>query len=141
MSDIHATLSSNALDSKELFDILSGELASVDAYHFELKERSDLFRSPGLDQTTLIAVVAGTSAAITALINGIFRLIETRYNRTAKVVIRGSDGTTVEVPMGTPPQELRELVDVAKTLNRPEIRIIVAGDSPSRDRENTLLTR
>ncbi len=133
MPPFHVVLSCNAFDSHELFEILSGESAHPLECQLELKGGARLLRSPGLDQTVLVALVAGTTAAISALINGLFRVMESRYNRTAKILLRGADGTTVEVPLGTSLEELEKLVEVAKTLNRPEIRIMLPPERIRRD--------
>lgn len=127
MSSLRFLLSSNAFDSRELANLLIREMTLPEGGSLELQDGPASQRSP--DSTVLVAIVAGTSAAVSALFTGLLRLIETRFNRTAKIVIRGTDGTTVEVPAGTTTEELEKLVSIAKRLSGPEVRLILPPES------------
>jgi hypothetical protein len=130
MSSFQLLLSSNAFDARELADLLVQEVILPDDGSLELQDSQTSQRSP--DQTVLVAIVAGTSAAVSALFAGLLRLVETRFNRTAKIVLRGSDGTTVEVPVGTTKEELEQLVTIAKRLTGPEVRLILPPETIGR---------
>ena len=131
MSSFELILSSNAFDSRELSKLLTEEVALPAGCQLELQEGDTSLRSP--DQTVLVAIVAGTSAAVSAVFTGLLRLVETRFNRTAKIVIRGADGTTVEVPVGTTQEELEKLVDIAKRLTGPEVRLVLPPETLGRN--------
>ena len=130
MSSFQLLLSSNAFDARELADLLVQEVILPDDGSLELQDSQTSQRSP--DQTVLVAIVAGTSAAVSALFAGLLRLVETRFNRTAKIVLRGSDGTTLEVPVGTTQEELEQLVTIAKRLTGPEVRLILPPETIGR---------
>lgn len=118
-------ISCNKLKSAELFELLTEQRDSVPGCEFELKRRS-ASRASGLEPALVVAIISATSAAVSALITGLFRIIEGRYNRTAKVVIRGEDGTIVEVPAGTSPEQLQKFVDIAKSFKKPEVRVVLS---------------
>jgi hypothetical protein len=130
MSSFQILLSSNAFDARELADLLMQEVILPDDGSLELQDAQTSQRSP--DPTVLVAIVAGTSAAVSALFAGLLRLVETRFNRTAKIVLRGSDGTTLEVPVGTTQEELEQLVTIAKRLTGPEVRLILPPETIGR---------
>jgi hypothetical protein len=75
-----------------------------------------------LETAVLVAVVGASSAAFTALITGLLKLLEKR--REQKVVVRGKDGASVEFPAGLPPAEQQRLVELARSLDRPQIEIV-----------------
>ncbi|SRR5258708_1088492 len=130
MSSFQLLLSSNAFDAREFADLLMQEVILPDDGSLELQDAQTSQRSP--DQTVLVAIVASTSAAVSALFTGLLHLVETRFNRTAKIVLRGSDGTTVEVPVGTTHEELEQLVTIAKRLTGPEVRLILPPETIGR---------
>jgi hypothetical protein len=131
MSSFEVVLSSNAMDARELCAFLGKEgLVLPVEFRVELRRGEGDLRS--LDQAVLVALVAGTSAAVSALFTGLLRLVESHFNRTAKIVVRGSDGTAVEVPIGTTHEELEHLVEIARGLNRPEVRLVLPPESVGR---------
>lgn len=132
MSPFEIVISSNAFEPPHLLEVLK-RAASAYTIEAELELRRPGRLRSGLEQTVVVAIVAGTSAAISALISGVLRLIEIQYNRTAKIVIRGADGTTVEVPFGIKPEELERLAEVAKSLNRPEMKLVVLPEKLRQD--------
>lgn len=75
-----------------------------------------------LETAVLVAVVAGSSGAFSALITGLLKLLEKR--REQKVVVRGQDGRSVEFPAGTPLAEQQRLIEMARALDRPHIEIV-----------------
>ncbi len=85
-------------------------------------------RSAHMDTTVLVAIVSGASASLTVLLQGLLRLIESRRMRDGKIVIRGDNGTTVEVPAGTSPAELQQLAETARSLDHPVIRLEDSSD-------------
>lgn len=90
----------------------------------EIRKGKHLFRGPVTEPTVLVALVAGGSAAISALINSIFRLLEKKIGTPGRIVIRGSDGTTIEVPSDIGEKQLRNLADFAGTLGAPKIELV-----------------
>jgi hypothetical protein len=107
---------------------LAPELEIGSGVQLKVRRSKHQFRSSvGIDSTVLVAVVGGTSAAMAALINGVFRLLEKRRGDEGRVTIRGADGTTVEAPATKTKQELEELVELASRLQKPVIRLIRDG--------------
>lgn len=131
MSFFELILSSNAFSSRELSELLTEEVVLPVGGQFELRPGATSLRSP--DQTVLVAVVAGTSAAVSALFTGLLRLVEVRFNRSAKIVLRGTDGTTVEVPVGTSQDELDKFIGIAKRLSAPEVRLVLPPETLGRN--------
>lgn len=115
------------LRAKELHDLIYAELSmSSDAIRLELRPNPLAFRHPATDPTVLVAIVAGISGTVAALINGLFGFLQKRQSRSDKIVIRGADGTTVEVPADTTQDRLLVLVELAKELDKPRIDIITS---------------
>lgn len=117
-----ARISCDWCSSEALNQLLQAELPSRDV-QLELRRSPHVFRSPTLDPTVLVAIVAGSSSAVAALINGLFRILEQRGKEQTKIVLRGADGTTIEAPASTTPQELEKLVELALRLEKPLIRL------------------
>jgi hypothetical protein len=107
--------------SATLHTALERELESNPVVKLELRPAPHAFRGPGLDSNVLIAVVGGASAAITALIAGIFSVASKKGDSAASIVLRGSDGTSVQAPASTTPERLEELVELAGRLQKPRI--------------------
>lgn len=77
----------------------------------------------GADPTVLVAIVSGVSAAVSALISGLLRVLERRRVPSATIVVTGSDGTSVTVPAATDPERIEELLRLARELDSPRIWI------------------
>lgn len=72
----------------------------------------------------MVAAVGAGSAAISAIIAGIFRVLESRSQRvSSKIVIQGSDGRKIEVPGDTPTERIEKLMQLAKDFQPSRIQI------------------
>jgi len=114
-------ISANSAD--ELRRLLVSEFPSGDAL-FETRSAPRQLRGPAsIDTSTLVAIIGLGSAAISALITGLFRVLEKRQERVGKIVLKGANGASVEIPADTPRHELKELVALAAGLDQPRIQI------------------
>jgi hypothetical protein len=91
---------------------------------FNVRTQVQRFRGSGIDNTVLVALVTGGSVAVSALITA---LIQWRAKKapdgTGKIVLKSSSGITVEVPRDFSDERLREIIEIAQTLDRPRIYI------------------
>ena len=115
------------IPAEETLPLLEAELSRADA-RLEVRADPDRLRGPAPDASILIAIISLGSAGISALITGLCRVLEKRQDRAAKIVLKGSDGATVEVPADISAHELERLVALAARLDRPAIRITTSVD-------------
>ncbi len=91
---------------------------------FEVRNQAPRFRGSGIDSTIVVALVTGGSVAVSAIITA---LIQWRAKKapdgTGKIVLKSSSGITVEVPRDFSDERLREIIEIAQTLDRPRIYI------------------
>lgn len=73
------------------------------------------------DPTVLVAVVSGASAAMTAVIMGLFRLLEGRHQ---KIVLQAKDGSRLEIPWNTPKERIEELIALVHQMQLDRIRVV-----------------
>ena len=74
-----------------------------------------------LSFTVEVALVAAGSGVLVAAIRGVFAYLASLNG--GKIVIRGSDGTTVEVPEGISEKELDLYIQKAKKIGGREIEV------------------
>jgi hypothetical protein len=123
-------LVSDEIQSNELYSLLLEELhVANEELRFELRFNPWVTRSPINDPTVLVAIVAGVSASISTLINGIFRILENRQQKNGRILLVGKDGRSVEVPAGTPKEEIQALIELTKNLDLAKIEIITIQGS------------
>jgi hypothetical protein len=112
------------IPSAELRTRLLAELPA-DGIQLELVPKRTTRGLP-LDPTVLTAIISGTSAAVSALVTGLMQVMGRRQER-GKIVIRLDDGSTLEIPSGTPPEEISRYIEAAKGLRRvEELRLITS---------------
>jgi hypothetical protein len=116
-------ISSRELAPADLFEVLVDVFDRSNQVRVELRPSMSRMRSPLADSSVLVAIVAGGSAALTTLVSGLLKILEKRRDSTGKIVVRGSDGATVEFPAGTPPETVIKLVNLARTLAEPRIEL------------------
>jgi hypothetical protein len=100
---------------QNVFDLNNADL------HFELRS-SEMTRNTGIDPTVLVAIVSGTSSALTALIMGLLQILQRRKSK-GKIIIELSNGTKIEAELGAPREEIDYLIEKAKELNVDLIRL------------------
>lgn len=101
-------ISSRAIAVSDLHKFMVAD-AGTRELGFELRQIPSGTRSQ-IDPTVLVAIVAGTSGAMSGLITGLLRFLERRQDRTGKVELHGADGTSVIVPVGTSKEDLQRLI-------------------------------
>jgi ABC-type Fe3+ transport system permease subunit len=67
--------------------------------------------------SVLVAIVAGSSAAMSALITGLLKVLERKQSVDGKLVLRGANGASIEVPASTSDGRLQELIELTKSLD------------------------
>jgi hypothetical protein len=105
---------------------------SPEGLQFEEKRKRSRTRAWS-DPSVLVAVVGGTSAAVSALIAGLFRVIESQSGDKpkvdAKIIMKGSNGRSLEVPAGTSLEDVQRLVELTASLDGTPTRIVVISSS------------
>jgi len=104
--------------SEILFNDLVSVLGGQCDINLELRESNAKDRS-AIDPTIIVAAIGVASAAIPVLLKGLFEILAP----TAKIVLKGKNGRSIEVPVGTPDERIRELMDLTKGLDNEEIAI------------------
>jgi len=122
-ASVEIPIDSSEMAGEQLLTFVAPAFKSSGAVRLELRPVTSQMRSPVVDSSVLVAVVAGGSAALSALVSGLLKVLEKRRDNTAKVVIRGSNGATIEFPADTPPEALPRLVEFAKSLDDPRIEL------------------
>jgi cell division septal protein FtsQ len=126
----------DGLDSVRSRELISRELeeSRVSGVRLDLNRREEANRSPLADPTVLVALVAGTSAAISALITSLFRVVEATSKASQDIVVRGRDGTEIRFPADSTTDDIQRLAELAKSLSDPSVEIVlVDGSSGTRN--------
>lgn len=114
------------IPSAELRTRLLAELPPGDGIKLELVPKRTA-RDILLDPTVLTAIISGTSAAVSALVTGLMQVVGRRQER-GKVALRFDDGSSLEIPSGTPPEEVSKYIEAAKGLRRVErVQVITSS--------------
>jgi hypothetical protein len=71
------------------------------------------------DPTILVAIIGGTSAALTALLSGLLQLI---HEKKQTIVLQAANGRKMEIPANTSKEKIEELLKLLKEIER--IRIV-----------------
>jgi hypothetical protein len=95
----------------------------------DVDERNSPYRGgPGTE--LLVAYIGGGAAALSALITGVFALLAARQGQeraangeSAKIVLHGADGSSVECPADATREELDHLVELARRLGSSTIEL------------------
>lgn len=115
-------ITSDWLKPSAMRELLADELATEEP-RVELIERrtsSDYL----VDPIVLVAVVGGSSAAISAIVSGLLRILEARLGpRTGRISIEGREGGKVTVPAGTPLAQVEQLIRLQRDMDIERIHI------------------
>ncbi|PKO01268.1 MAG: hypothetical protein CVU42_00215 [Chloroflexi bacterium HGW-Chloroflexi-4] len=104
-----------AYQLKELLEKqFSDEIKKLD---FSIKMKPSRFRT--IDPATLVAIIGGSTGIIAALITGLINFAEKR--KSQMIVLQGKDGSRIEIPALTPPEEIDNLIEKLKKMNAPQI--------------------
>lgn len=93
----------------------------------ELSENDLKFNFRGIDApirqfdaTVLVSIVGGVGAILGSLITGLLKVLENQ--KANKIIITTSNGTHIEVPVGTPPSKISEYIGA---INKEELSNII----------------
>lgn len=103
--------------AQTLFDLLGPHLP---ADQVALKVKTTDAQGAITDPAILVAVVSGTSAAVSALITGLLELVQQRHQ---KIVLQATNGRRLEIPANSSPERIKELVDILEQMEIERIRI------------------
>ena len=104
-------------------DALQAALSARDAdkdLRFEVRTSTSAYR---VEPVVLVAIVSATGSALSALIGSIFGYVNARKARNQRIVLRGSDGTTVECPADSSPEQIGRLIEMVRNLGRSTIEL------------------
>ncbi|GJQ59624.1 MAG: hypothetical protein D8M57_06700 [Candidatus Scalindua sp. AMX11] len=103
------------------FDEVATELKTLSETQdidIQVKPSSGNFGGLALDPATII--VAGSSV-LSALITALFAYLATRKSGT--IVIAGSSGSKIEIPKGTPKEDIEYYIEQARKLDAEQITL------------------
>jgi len=92
-------------------------------FSWKLQKPGGGIRSRGLDPTVLVAVVGATGTAVGALVAGMFQLISGKKDE--RIVLRLSNGASIEFPADLPPKKLDEIINKIKALDDEKYQILL----------------
>lgn len=112
----------------DLKDALAPHIGGAEI-RLNVEERTSSHRAgPGTD--VLVAYIGGGTAALSALITGMFALLAARKDHKGgvdgdgtKIVLHGADGSSVECPADATREELAHLVELARRLGGSTIEV------------------
>lgn len=117
---------SDAFGAEELAELLKGE--NTGGLQLELEKEAD--NTMALDPVTLTAIITTSSTVLTTLITGLFSVWNKKQelkNKTDQAVIKvKTEGGELEVPQGTSPEKLAELLKTIE--NKPVKRVALITD-------------
>ena len=91
------------------------DLPDMPQFHIE-SERS---RFRALDPSVLVAVAGVSGTALGSLVTGLLKIAQEK--KSQKIVIQSKDGSKLEVPSDTSPEEIEELVKKLRMMEAPHI--------------------
>ena len=89
----------------------------------ELRKQNTRCLNTGLDPAVLVAIIGVFNVGLTALIAGLFRVIDKR-GKKGNIVLVGKTGRRIEIPAGMSDKEISILIEKAKELDIETLRII-----------------
>ena len=111
-----------AFDAGELRNRLQ---AVLPANEISLDVRREPAYRLGAETAVLVAVATAAGSAVTAIINGLFKILEKRSEKAASITVLSASGAKIEVHGDAPRERVAELVQQLDALDR--VRIHVAG--------------
>jgi len=82
------------------------------------------------DPIVLVAIVSGASSAITAIIMGLFKLLD---KTNQKIVIQAQAGSRLEIPKNTSKKKIEELIGLMHQMEVKRVRVmdVISGAEAS----------
>jgi hypothetical protein len=108
---------SDVLNAEELYSLLKPEVKTNEELNLEIEKQPE--GTLAIDPSILIATMVFTQTTLTALIAGIFSLIQKRQERETAKQIAGievkieKEAITLKAPVGATKEEIRAVVDEA----------------------------
>src|SRR5687767_7843673 len=119
MAGLEVSIHSSKYSSEQIESKLSHILVERETWNILQPERK--VRVRGMDTTILIAIVGASGTALGTLISGLFQMISDK--RAEKIVLRASNGITIEFPANLPPKKLDEMLNKLKELEDNKYQI------------------
>jgi hypothetical protein len=114
----------NEPDNNRLRESLGFEIKEDPAIiTFELRKQNTRYLDPVLDPTVLVAIIGVFNVGLTALIAGLFKMMENR-GKKGIIVLVGKTGRRIEIPAGMSDEEISILIEKSKELDIETVRII-----------------
>ena len=121
---LRVELYSDTISSEQLYSLIDDEtMWKSSDIDIKLVRKNTIFRNSTLDPTVLVALIGGVGAGLSALIVGVFKLLEKKTNSIGVIEIHGSDGRCIKVPANTKEDQLMLLVELANKLDNPKIKL------------------
>ena len=100
-------------------------LMNLEAWNssWKIQEQDSGIRSRGLDPTILVAIVGATGTGVGALIAGLLQLINGKQDE--RIVLRSSNGKSIEFPANISPKKLDEMINKLKELEDEKFQILL----------------
>ena len=115
------------LDPDQLVEDLTREVEDAASITFQKRNVGIGLRIPFDNPTVVVALITGGSAAVSALVTGLLRILERRKENSGILRIGGASGRTIEVPRDATEKELAQYVELARSLDRPTIEVDFRG--------------
>jgi hypothetical protein len=110
--------------AEELYaTLLADSAVKIEGVQFNIRRGIEFRGVPVPDTAVLVAIVGAVNAVVTALVNGLFKLGEQRV-RPDRIIIEGTDGGRIEVPAGTPENEIARLIALAQGFQPKRIQLL-----------------
>jgi hypothetical protein len=116
------------LNPDQLIEQLTQEVENIaPGITFEKRDVGIGLRIPFDNPTVVVALITGGSAAVSALVTGLLRILERRKEPHGVLRIVGASGRAIEIPLGATEKELADYVELARSLDRPAIELDFKG--------------
>lgn len=109
MGESYITIVSDAMGAENLKLELDASIPSMDNIELQVE------RNREIATTVLVAVVGAASAAIGALIAGLFKVAAAKGAQ--RIILHGRSGRKIEVPADTPTEKISDLIESARELD------------------------
>jgi hypothetical protein len=122
-SQFQLEIKSFELTPSELEKALA-EVIDLDEHLISFSEKPPLVGYRSVDPTILVAAIGGGGVALTALINGLLKILENQKNQ--RIIFESKDGMKLDIPVNCPPEQIEVLIRQIRYMDSP--RILIPGD-------------
>lgn len=103
-----------------LFEEIQTESTNV---RLKLKNIPNPMRDPTSDPALLVAIVGGVSGAFSALIHGLFNLLEKHKLGKQPIKLTWADGSSLSIPSDTTDEDIEKFIKMIETKDSPTIHV------------------